>query len=403
MYRRESDCQQYFKFVRYAIDAEKNSAPCLEGKDWRGLFQFAKEQAIVGMVFEAVKRLGEQGVKPPFNLLMEWIGLTEQIAKQNKILNRRCVEVVREYQDKGFRGCILKGQGNALMYDRRRKKEEGRSDSLAMLRTPGDIDIWLEGGREKIMKMVNENWPGQLVRYHHVEIPSVGGIPVEIHFFPSYMHAPWRNKRLQEWFAKQADGQFANHVTLPGTDEQISVPTAEFNVVYQLQHMFSHLFTEGFGLRQVVDYYFVLRAADFTDYNDNNSFGDILRHLTSATSVATRQCVNEFPLGSLLSRLGLWKFARAMMWVMKEVLQLDSQYMIAEPNEKEGRFLLSEIMQSGNMGHYDTRLGKTEGEGVVHRYLRMTLRNMRFIKHYPEEALCEPLFRTWYYFWRKFH
>ena len=85
---------------------------------------------------------------------------------------------------------------------------------------------------------------------------------------------------------------------------------------------------------------------------------------------------------------------------MKEVLWLEDKYMIAELNEKEGRFLLSEIVQSGNMGHYDTRLGKKVGEGVVHRYFRMTRRNMRFVKHYPEEALCEQIFRTWFFFRR---
>ena len=203
------------------------------------------------------------------------------------------------------------------------------------------------------------------MRYHHVEVPAVDGIPIEVHFFPSYMHAPWRNKRLQRWFECQASEQFANRVVLPGTDEPVSIPTSEFNVIYQLQHMFSHLFTEGFGLRQVVDYYFVLKAQ-----NDGRDMIEDVRRT--------------------LRYLGLWKFAGAMMWGMKEVLHLDEKYMIAEPNEKEGRFLLSEIMQSGNMGHYDKRLGKTTNESITHRYFRMTLRNMRFVKHYPEEALCEP-------------
>lgn len=27
--------------------------------------------------------------------------------------------------------------------------------------------------------------------------------------------------------------------------------------------------------------------------------------------------------------------------------------------------------------------------GNVHRYFRMSLRNMRFVKYYPSEALCE--------------
>ena len=69
----------------------------------------------------------------------------------------------------------------------------------------------------------------------------------------------------------------------------------------------------------------------------------------------------------------------------------------------EGRFLLAEIMQGGNFGQYDTRLGSKENEGKLHRYLRMSLRNLRFVKHYPTEALSEPLFRTWFALWKKIH
>lgn len=66
-------------------------------------------------------------------------------------------------------------------------------------------------------------------------------------------------------------------------------------------------------------------------------------------------------------------------------------------------FLLAEIMQGGNFGQYDTRLGSKENEGKLHRYLRMSLRNLRFVKHYPTEALSEPLFRTWFALWKKIH
>ncbi len=51
-----------------------------------------------------------------------------------------------------------------------------------------------------------------------------------------------------------------------------------------------------------------------------------------------------------LMYLGLWKFAGAMMYVMKEVFLLDRQYMIAPVDEKRGKFLLDEILQSGNFG-----------------------------------------------------
>lgn len=351
----------FFQLLRYSIGASGEFPNIISNSDWKYIYSLSAMHSLSGVVFYGIQK---SGVKPPFELLMQWVADSEVIRIRNELANKTTLKVSQFFEKRGFRGCILKGQGNTLNYPD------------PYIRTCGDIDIWLEGGREKIMNMVDERWPDLLVRYHHVEIPEVDGIPVEVHFFPSYMHAPWRNKRLQKWFEEQTERQFANHVTLPDTDKKISVPTKEFNVVFLLQHMFSHLFTEGFGLRQVVDYYYVLMEDGKRQMED---------------------------VSEALRYLGLWKFACGMMWVMREVLNLDEQHMIAKPDEKEGRFILSEIMQSGNMGHYDTRLGKTSREGVVHRYFRMTIRNMRFVKHYPEEALCEPLFRTWHFFWRLAH
>lgn len=355
----------FFQLLRYSIGASDEFPQVISNSDWNAIYSLAAKHSVSGVVFYGIQK---SGVKPPLELLMQWVAEGEIIRSKNENANKTVVKNSQYFEKRGFRGCILKGQGNTLNYPD------------PYIRACGDIDIWLEGGREKIMNMMDERWPGSLARYHHVEIPEVDGIPVEVHFSPSYMHAPWRNKRLQKWFEEQAERQFANQVTLPGTDQEISIPTKEFNVIFQLQHMFSHLFSEGFGLRQVVDYYYVLRTVNAEGLKVNG-YGDTLRYL------------------------GLWKFACGMMWVMREVLNLNERQMIAEPDEKEGRFILSEIMQSGNMGHYDTRLGKTNSEGIVHRYFRMTIRNVRFVRHYPEEALCEPLFRTWCFFrrqWQKF-
>ena len=44
----------------------------------------------------------------------------------------------------------------------------------------------------------------------------------------------------------------------------------------------------------------------------------------------------------------MFKFTSAVMWVLMEFLP-------CKPNQKEGRFLLSEILKAGNLGHYDVR------------------------------------------------
>ena len=260
----------------------------------------------------------------------------------------------------------MKGQGNALLYPD------------PYMRTPGDIDIYLTGARKRVMQYINNVCPNQVMRYHHVDFP-VMKTAIEVHFTPSYMFFPIHNSRMQKWFGKVMDLQCSNVVTLPDGYGEITVPTTSFNVIYILSHLYRHVFTEGIGLRQLIDYYFVLVKSE------------------------ERRVKNLTALQRELKYLGLWKFAGAVMYVLHEALGLPEAKMIAPIDVNEGRFLLAEIMQGGNFGQYDTRLGSKKNEDKLHRYLRMSLRNLRFAKHYPSEALSEPLFRTWFVLWKKIH
>jgi hypothetical protein len=100
-----------------------------------------------------------------------------------------------------------------------------------------------------------------------------------------------------------------------------------------------------------------------------------------------------------LKHLGLWKFAGAVMYVMREVFALEEQYMIAPVDEKRGKTLLNEILKGGNFGKYSGLTQHSTGG----KYFLKHWRNLHFVKEYPSEALCEPIFRTWHFFWRLAH
>ena len=362
----------FFDFLRFCIGAAEGISESVKDADWGVLYGIAKKQALIGVLFHGILQL-PKGLAPDGDLLMTWMGMAQRIKQQNMRLFIDSAKVCKNFKDAGFRNCILKGQGNALLYPD------------PYMRTPGDIDIYLNGGRKRIMEYVDKVCPNQVMRYHHVDFP-VMKTPIEVHFTPSYMFCPWHNRRMQKWFGKVMDLQCSNVVTLPDGYGEINVPTLSFNVVYILSHLYRHVFTEGIGLRQLLDYYFVVVKwhTDLTDLTDFDS-----------TDLAALQ-LN-------LKWLGLWTFAGAVMFVLHEVFGLSENIMIAPMKEKEGMFLLDEIMRGGNFGQYDDRLGDKKGEGKVHRYFRMSLRNMRFVRHYPSEAICEPLFRTWFFFWKKWN
>lgn len=371
----------FFDFMRFCIGSAKEIPGSLKEVDWKELYAIAQKQALLGVLFHGIQRLPKE-LAPEQKLLMQWMVMAEMIRKQNIRLFQDSVKVCKNFENEGFANCILKGQGNALLYP----------DSY--MRTPGDIDIYLSGGRRKIMKYVDQVCPNQVMRYHHVDFP-VMKTAIEVHFTPSYMFCPIHNRRMQKWFEEVMGEQCNHRVSLPDGYGEIHVPQVSFNVIYILSHLYRHIFTEGIGLRQLLDYYFVLVKwhTNLTNLTDSN------KSLPQMTQINT----DLDTLRHELKYLGLWKFAQAVMYVLHEVFGLSEDRMIAPMDEREGRFLLDEIMRGGNFGQYDDRMGSKVGESKIHRYFRMNLRNLRFVKHYPTEALSEPLFRTWFAVWKKIH
>lgn len=426
----------FFDFLRFCIGSAKEIPGSLKEVDWKELYCIAQKQALLGVLFYGIRRLPKE-LAPEQKLLMQWMVMAEMIRKQNIRLFQDSVKVCQNFENKGFANCILKGQGNALLYPD------------PYMRTPGDIDIYLSGGRRKIMKYVDQVCPNQVMRYHHVDFP-VMKTAIEVHFTPSYMFNPIHNRRMQKWFEEVMGEQCNHRVSLPDGYGEIHVPQVSFNVIYILSHLYRHIFTEGIGLRQLLDYYFVI--CDFHKVYQNFSNHPVplskegstshpsplsseerdvtalrcsepLRSKDGGPSKVSPNCAGwdrqdvsgdtattASPSSAALDRvqkelkhLGLWKYAQAVMFVMKEVFGLSEDRMIAPMDEREGRFLLDEIMRGGNFGQYDDRMGSKIGESKMHRYFRMNLRNLRFVKHYPTEALSEPLFRTWFAVWKKIH
>ena len=350
----------HFSFLRYCLDNSQDVPVSIQDVDWNGLFSFMQQQALLGVGFHGASRLKSSGVDIPKPLFLKWFALSERIKRQNELLNSRSSEIVCQLATEGVRCCILKGQGNAVMYP----------DSF--MRTPGDIDVWADGSRQRIMELVRGRFPMTLLRYHHVDYPIFKDADVELHFIPSTMNNPFFNGRLREWFENNKEQQLCNLVQLPNA-EHVPVPTPAFNVVYQLSHLMHHFFDEGIGLRQMMDYYYVLR-----------SYGG-----------SSMEC----DVASTLRRLNLFRFAGAVMYVMREVFGLEESLLIIPVDERRGRTLLGEILKGGNFGQHS---GLTRHSTGMKYFLKIR-RNLRFAGEYPCEALCEPVFRTWHFFWRLFH
>ena len=355
--------QIFFDFLRFCIGSESEIPSSLKEADWKELYRIAQKQCLVGILFDGIKKLPAEHVGMKKELLLQWMAESQMLERANARLNDAAIQVSEWFLKKGFRTCILKGQGNALMYPN------------SYSRTPGDIDIWVEGGDKRVISFVHSISPHEKACYHHIEFPSYKGEEVEVHYRPSFLLCFWHNRKLQKYYERVKNEQFSHRVML-GEQGEIAIPTVEFNLIFQLTHIFSHLMNEGIGLRQLLDYYFVL-------------------------SMLSVSCEMLTSLQKELKELGLWKFAGAIMYIMQEVFGMPASRLIVPPNEKYGRFVLNEVLEAGNFGRHDAR--NRFGRSQLGHNLQRAYRDVRLVRYFPAEALCEPLFRFWHFFWRKWH
>ena len=396
---------------------------------------------IYSVLFDGIKKLPAEYVGMKKELLLQWMAESQMLEKVNVRLNDAAIQVSEWFRKKGFRTCILKGQGNALMYPN------------PYSRTPGDIDIWVEGEDKRVISFVRSISPHEKACYHHIEFPSYKGVEVEVHYRPSFLLCFWHNRKLQKYYERVKEQQFSHRVML-GEQGEIAIPTAEFNLIFQLTHIYSHLMNEEIGLRQLVDYYYVLcdfykvyqnfsktHPSSLTLKGGSTAFpkplspqgtGDVtapprrsepLRSKVGGPSKVSPDCAGwdrlsiegDNSAGSTtavtssastaldvvqkeLKELGLWKFAGGIMYIMQEVFGMPASRLIVPPNEKYGKFVLNEVLEAGNFGKHDAR--NRFGRLKLGHNLQRVYRDIRLVKFFPAEALCEPLFRTWHFFWR---
>lgn len=349
-----------FELIRVALGRQDRISRTLSAEEWLKDYQVAVKQSVVGICVEGMSKLPKEQ-KPPMELYMQWVGMVTQIQQQNEKLDKQTAKIWKQLKDDGLDAAILKGQGIA--------KEYGR---LSKLRQSGDIDIWVKGGYQTVCDYIQKTIPTDDLAYHRFHYNYFEDTEVELHHRPTLMRNLMDDRKLEKWYESFGAESF---VYLE--DKGFAVPSREFNRIFILTHIYRHFLFEGVGLRQVMDYYFVLKD-DVGGKKD-----DVIK---------------------TLRLLRLEKFAGAVMWVIGFMVHgegcmvdVHEDWMICEPDEKEGRFLLNEIMISGNFGQADHRYRYKR----LFKLQRMLSRGSHLLIHYPSEVIWSPVWIVYHWFWKK--
>lgn len=357
-----------FELLRVAFGMQEQLRRVLTPAGWQRMYNVATKQAVVGIAFVGIEKLPKEQM-PPEMLLFQWIGTAEQIKQQNKHVDEQTAKIWRQLKDDGLEVAILKGQGIAKLYDnvlreapKHLLERKNLNPNLGEYRQSGDIDIWVKGGYQTVCDYVQRTRPTDDLAYHRFHYDYFDDTEVELHHRPTLMRNLLDDRKLARWYNSFGADSFVYI-----EDKGFAVPSVEFNRIFILTHIYRHFLFEGIGLRQVMDYYFVLK-------ND-------------------KTCKKE-ETAKILKELKLTRFAEAMMWILHTQFGLEKDKLICNMNEKEGQFVLAEILQTGNFGRADTRFN---GMSTLRR---MSKHGIHLLLHYPSEVIWTPIWLVYHKVWR---
>lgn len=305
----------FFKILRAALGlpfvvAEKDEFSDISPETWKAFFAFAQKQSLLGVAFAGIDRLG---LKPPRPLYLAWSLRVEAIRGLNVQMNEAAAKLTALFAAQNRETAILKGQANARLYPD------------PSLRQPGDIDIWVNGGRKSVLQLLDSmGFPKDPdVSEIHAHVPKeMFGVPVEVHYITGGgLRNPFANRQLRAFL----DAQIQKSTMVP---EGFWAPPLVFAMCMQLAHIYRHFLGLGIGLRQLMDYCVLLQNATEQD----------------------RKIVSE-----QIKSFGLLHIASAVMWILRECFGLPEEKMICKPNAFRGKMLYDEIMEGGNFGNYAKR------------------------------------------------
>ena len=366
----------FFLLLRLAFGASEGESANFNvetAEEWSLLYSLASKLSVVGIVYAGICKLPKDR-RPPLDIAFQWASEAEAIRGHNRLVNDEAKRLTELFAGEGRRTAILKGAANARLYPDK------------FMRQCGDIDIWIDGGRDSVvelllrlglMEAVTPDVPGHKKTYeekyadakkqiavfslHHVHLShSAAKVSVEAHFKPSSGNLnPFTNRRLQRFL----NAEIAKTELVP---EGFYVPTLKFALAMQLSHIQRHFMAGGIGLKQLTDYYVLLQQANDSERED---------------------------LSRNLRRFGFSRVSGALMWVLGHIYGLERERMLCAPNENLGRRMLEVILSGGNFGFYY----EAKYRNFVTRWFGKRIRAIRFCPFSPVEVFWAEVA-----YWRNF-
>lgn len=359
----------FFELIQVALGTRKSLSHRLTEKEWVALYDMAKSHALLGICYAGIQNLETQDQTLPSQLFLKWMGIAAKIQQKNETINRQCDELQARFINDGFKVFIMKGQSVGACY----------GPNLSNLRQSGDIDIFVDGGRTRVLEYVQSTAPTDSINEIELSYRIFSDTDVDLHYDLPNIRNPFRCKKLHTYLNRLIDLNFEFKRPL-SKDIQINCPVWEYDMVFQLVHIYDHFIGRGVGLRQIMDFYFLIKSMP-----------------DSADIELVRNGVKS---------IGLDKFASGIIWLIVCVF-LNNNYTNIDifpwdADKREGEFLLQEVLTSGNFGHGNENMNSV----VTNTWKRAWIVNANTFRYWRYDHWAwfwSPLWRIYHFVWKRLH
>lgn len=289
---------------------------------------------MVGVVAAGLEHVSN--VKPPQEILLQFVGKALQIEHQNTAMNEFVAKLIDNLRKKDVYTLLVKGQGVAQCYIK------------PLWRTSGDIDLYLSDSNYKAAKEfltpLASHVDGEDRDRLHQGM-TIDSWVVELHGTMYSDFSKRMNKVLDE--VHQSIFHCGEVRSWDNNGVSVFLPSADNDVIIVFTHFIQHFYVGGIGLRQICDWCRLLWS--YRSELDLRLLESRIREAGLVTEWRT--------FGSMaVDVLGMPKEAMPM---------YDSRY------HKRGQRVLARIMKSGNMGHNNDLSYRAKYSGLTYKLVAL--------------------------------
>ena len=211
-----------------------------ESVDWEKVYQLAEEQSVIGLVLAGIET---SNVRPPQELLLQWIGEVQILEQQNKAMNKFVAKLIEKLRAADVYAILVKGQGIAQCYEK------------PIWRACGDVDLLLSDSNyekaKKFLKPLASEVESERLYAKHLGM-TIDGNVVELHGRLTCGLTTGIDKQIDK--VQNAVFYGGEVRSWQNGETQVFLPGADNDVIFVFTHFLKHFYKEGLGLRQICDW-----------------------------------------------------------------------------------------------------------------------------------------------------